>query len=101
MRKLTEVESNEVVTVRKILGGRANEKLFESMGIMPGSDLTVLEKSEDSIKVSYGRRTAEISLKDAEQIGVGEHFVRKDDPVILSGCCGGGNCIDLLEKYSK
>ena len=100
MKRLADVEINETVTVRKIFGGRSNERLFENMGIMPGSDLKVMDKDDGFIKVAYGNKTAEIALKDAEQIGVGEHFVRNGDPVLLGGCCGGGNCIDLMEKYS-
>jgi len=99
MKKLSEVGLNEIITVRKIFGGRVEEKRLEDIGIMPGSDITVLAKSEDSIKVAYSCKMAELTISEAEMIGVSEHFVRKDDPILLGGCCGGGNAIDLMEKY--
>ena len=100
MKTLKETPVGATVTVRRITGGRALERKLEQMRIMAGSDLTVLEllPSDGSLRVDTGRGEQMLSLEDADHIGVGEPFIRKKDPILLGGCCAGGNLSGLLDR---
>ena len=100
MKTLKETPVGVTVTVRKITGGRELTRELERMGIMAGSDLTVLETlpSDGILRVDTCRGERNISLENAMHIGVGEHFVRKGDPILLSGCCASGNLSGLLDR---
>ncbi len=89
--------------MRKVTGKRAVQKELESLGIMSGSDLTVLEAAESngSVRVNTGRKEVLLSPEQAACIGVGEHFVRRGEPVLLCGCYATGNMTAMLERMEK
>ncbi|MGI6182328.1 MAG: ferrous iron transport protein A [Agathobaculum sp.] len=103
MKELKDVEIGSIVTVRKVTGKRAVQKELESLGIMSGSDLTLLEVTEPggSVRVHNGRQEVLLSPEQAACIGVGEHFVRRGEPVLLCGCCATGNMTEMLERMEK
>ncbi|MCD8084445.1 MAG: ferrous iron transport protein A [Clostridiales bacterium] len=99
MKTLKETEIGTTVTVRKVTGDRATRKKLEKMGIMAGSDLTVLEKMPDgAMAVSALRGQLELEAGEAACIGVGEHFVRRDEPILLGGCCAYGDTTEMLRR---
>lgn len=103
MKELKDVEIGSTVTVRKVTGKRTTQKELEALGIMSGSDLTLLEVAENggAVRVNTGRREVLLSPEQAACIGVGEHFVRRGEPVLLCGCCATGNMTAMLERMEK
>lgn len=100
MKTMKDVACGSTITVRKVTGGRAVEKRLEELGIMGGTDLTLLEVlPEGALRVKRGCcRELVIDAADAERIVVGDQFKRNGDPVLVSGCCGGGDISALLER---
>lgn len=100
MKTLWDAVCGSTVTVRKVTGGRTAQKELERRGIMNGTDLTVLEllEAEGALRVDAGRGELLLSREEAMRIGVGEHFVRKNDPILLGGCCASGNMTELFKR---
>ena len=96
--KLKDLNIGDVVTIKKLVGGRDIKKLFNKMGISSGLDLELLEKKEDGgVTVKAGIREFDLTPELADAIEAGEQFKRTNDPVLL-GCGGGG--LDKLENLS-
>ncbi|MCD8121475.1 MAG: ferrous iron transport protein A [Clostridiales bacterium] len=99
MKTLKDIAVGTTVTVRKVSGGREVRKKLERMGIMAGSDLTVLETGADGTQTVSGLRgQLRLDAQESAFIGVGEHFVRRDEPVLLGGCCAYGDTTEMLRR---
>ena len=97
--KLNEMNVGDVITVKKLAGGRDIKKTFNKMGISSGLDLELVSKGEDgSVTVRAGIREYDLTPELADAIVAGEQFKRTNDPVLL-GCGGGG--LDKLEALSE
>lgn len=101
MKKLSELENGTIVTVTAVSGGRKKEKELEELGIMPGSDLTILDSDSSGVLVDTGRRQIRLSDEDAGVIRFSPEFRRHKDPVLLGGCCAYGNTGDMIERINR
>lgn len=100
MKTLKDIQPGLTVTVQKVGGGRKIQDDLERRGVMSGTDLTVLETlSDGSVRTEMFRGELVLTPAEAEQIKVGEHFVRhSDDPVLLCGCCAGAYTAEIMER---
>lgn len=103
MKVLKDIDIGSTITVRKVTGNRTVRNELESLGIMSGSDLTLLEviQPEGTLRVKTGCREVLLSPEYAACIGVAEHFVRRGEPILLCGCCATGNMTEMLERMEK
>ena len=92
---------NTIITVQRIAGGRDIKKSLETLGIMAGSDLTIVSLNDGLVTVDAGRGPVELSQEQAGAISYTDQFKRNGDPVLLGGCCGSGPVTDLLERYQE
>lgn len=91
------------LTVHKVTGGKKQVLKMEAIGIMRGSDITVLDviQSEDLLYIYSGSKELSISRKDAELVLVTAQFTRgKNDPIFLGGCCAYGNTADIWDRIN-
>lgn len=101
MKTLNELVPGTIVTVRKVTGGREIRTSLERLGIMAGSDLTILKTSEEGVLVRTDRREVTLGPEEVEHIAIGAHFTRDGDPILLGGCCACGNTGDLLDRMER
>ena len=64
----------------------------------PEAVILELLEAEGALRVDAGRGELLLSREEAMRIGVGEHFVRKNDPILLGGCCASGNMTELFKR---
>ena len=104
MRKtLKEVPAGTTITVKRITGGRSVITELERIGIMAGSDVTMngVDPETGMCFVSIARGDREISAETAGCIHVEPHYVRTNEPVLLSGCCATGDMTAMLERMEN
>ena len=101
MRNLKEVERNTTVTVTRVSGSRDQKKELEKLGVMPGSDLTVLGVGDMGVLVNNGRTEVMLSNELVECIRFGAQFKREGDPMLIGGLCAGGNNTAFFERFEK
>lgn len=101
MKTLREVAPETIVTVSRVTGKKEQKLHLEKLGIMPGTDLTVLGATDEGVLVNTGRQ--ELLLKDEliEIIRFGSQFKRTKEPMLLECFCGGGNNEAFLEHFEK
>ena len=101
MKSLKELSPETIVTVSRVTGKKEQKLQLEKLGIMAGTDLTVLRVAEDGVLVDTGRQ--EVLLTDAliETIRFGSQFKRTKEPMLLECFCGGGNNEAFLEHFEK
>ena len=66
--QLSDINSNCEVEICEIKGSSAVKAFFFSVGIMEGTILRVINKTDNSIRVSYKDREREIDILDAKNI---------------------------------
>ena len=76
---------------------------MEELGILRGSDLTLLEvtQPEGMLRVRTDRRELLLTPEDGALITVGAQFKREGDPVLMSGCCANGNTFAMMDRIEK
>lgn len=103
MKTLAKSTVGSILTVHKVTGGKNQINKMETIGIMSGSDITLLDisQSKDIFYISVDSKELTISAEDAATVRVVKQFVRKKgDPIFLGGCCAYGNTADLWERIN-
>lgn len=99
---LLTVQEGMKVSIRKIITGSSEKKELLNKGIVAGSDLEVLDKTDEGVIVrdTYGRKMC-IPDTLAAYIYVKEPLERHLDPVISGGCCSYGNTAGALDMMDR
>ena len=88
---LKEALKGNTVTVTKISGSRDFKKSLENVGIMPGSDLTMIDIDNEGsrVMVKDNRREHVLTFEEAGSISVTERFGLREgeERIVRPGCC--------------
>lgn len=104
MKTLAEATKGSKHTVHKIAGGKKQIKKMESIGIMSGSDIELLDilEMKKLLHILTASKELFISVEDAKYIKVIPQLVRgKNDPIFLGGCCAYGNTAAIWDRINE
>lgn len=101
MKAMRELAPETIVTVSRITGNKDQKLQLEKLGIMAGTDLTVLRVTEEGVLADTGRQQILLTDDMIEIIRFGSQFKRTKEPMLLECFCGGGNNEAFLDHFEK
>jgi len=101
MKSLKELAPGTIVTVSRVTGSKEQKLQLEKLGIMAGTDLTVLNVQDEGVMASNGRQDVALSNALIDCIKFGTQFKRTKEPMLLECFCGGGNNEAFLAHFEK